>query len=180
MIKKILVVSHCILNTASKVEMDAAELAEEDRLRLELLRLCLTQGVQLLQMPCPEFNLYGSQRWGVVKNQLAHPHYINESKKMLAPIFMQLEEYLAYPADFEVMGIVSVEGSPSCGYKLTCAGTGWKGEIGCDPQRIAAIQGQLEMVAEPGVFMEVISTELQARHLTVPILTMDEAIQKLS
>ena len=52
--KAILVVSHCILNTASKVRQDERDLAEEYRLRDQLLRLILEKNVQLLQLPCPE------------------------------------------------------------------------------------------------------------------------------
>ena len=62
--KRILVVSHCILNTASKVWQDESGLAEEYALRERLLRLVLDQDVQLLQLPCPELLLYGSRRWG--------------------------------------------------------------------------------------------------------------------
>ena len=37
--KKLLIVSHCILNNAAKVEQDEAELAEEYEIRDELLQL---------------------------------------------------------------------------------------------------------------------------------------------
>ena len=62
--KDLLIVSHCILNHAAKVEQDEAELAGEYKIREELLQLVLKKDVQLFQMPCPEFIMYGSQRWG--------------------------------------------------------------------------------------------------------------------
>lgn len=70
--KDLLIVSHCILNHAAKVEQDEAELAGEYKIREELLQLVLKKDVQLFQMPCPEFIMYGSQRWGHVKNQFQH------------------------------------------------------------------------------------------------------------
>ena len=50
--KDLLIVSHCILNHAAKVEQDEAELAGEYKIREELLQLVLKKDVQLFQMPC--------------------------------------------------------------------------------------------------------------------------------
>ena len=156
--KNLLIVSHCILNNAAKVEQDEAELAEEYKIREELMQLILKKDVQLLQLPCPEFIMYGSQRWGHVKNQFQHPFYMEK---------------------FHVLGIVSVEGSPNCGYHLTCEGE-WKGEIGTDEKRIQDIQKSLKMTGNPGVYMEVLEKELQKRNMEIPIVTMKEAVQLLN
>lgn len=176
--KSLLVLSHCILNTASKVMQDERELAEEYQIRDLLLQLILRKNIQILQLPCPEFVLYGSQRWGHVKNQFQHPYFEKASKEMLEPILLQLEEYDRHPESFSVLGIVSVEGSPSCGYHHTCIGE-WKGEIGIDPAHISQIQGSLRMSSKPGVFMELLKEELEAHKLSIPILTMEETIELL-
>ena len=118
--KNLLIVSHCILNNAAKVEQDEAELAEEYKIREELMQLILKKDVQLLQLPCPEFIMYGSQRWGHVKNQFQHPFYMEQCRKILEPVLLQLQEYAQHVEKFHVLGIVSVEGSPNCGYHLTC------------------------------------------------------------
>ena len=61
--QKILIVSHCLLNTASKVERFKEEsVRSEEQLRREVLREAVDSGVQLLQLPCPEFVMYGSLR----------------------------------------------------------------------------------------------------------------------
>ena len=174
--KKILVVSHCILNTASKVEQDEKELANEYRLKDQLMHLVLEQNVQLFQLPCPEFIMYGSKRWGHVKDQFEHPHFREQCRKMLKPVIMQLEEYLSHPEKFHVIGIVSVEGSPSCGIRLTCTGD-WGGEMDSD---IGAIRDTLSMQEEPGAFMEILNEELKNRSMDVSIITMEEAITALS
>ena len=57
-VKRILLVSHCILNNASKVELDEAGLAEEYRLRSELMNLIIEKNIQMIQLPCPEFIMY--------------------------------------------------------------------------------------------------------------------------
>lgn len=161
--KNLLIVSHCILNNAAKVEQDEAELAEEYKIREELMQLILKKDVQLLQLPCPEFIMYGSQRWGHVKNQFQHPFYMEQCRKILEPVLLQLQEYAQHVEKFHVLGIVSVEGSPNCGYHLTCEGE-WKGEIGTDEKRIQDIQKSLKMTENPGVYMEVLEKELQKKY----------------
>ena len=195
--KNLLIVSHCILNNAAKVEQDEAELAEEYKIREELMQLILKKDVQLLQLPCPEFIMYGSQRWGHVKNQFQHPFYMEQCRKILEPVLLQLQEYAQHVEKFHVLGIVSVEGSPNCGYHLTCEGE-WKGEIGTDE----AGKSQSQLSKEYGVSLSAVSRwvkqysevkldddsvisaqqikELQKRNMEIPIVTMKEAVQLLN
>lgn len=166
------------MNVASKVETCEANLAEELKLRKQLLNLVFEQDIQLLQMPCPEFMVYGSRRWGMVKEQFLTPHYQQACLEMFTPIFQQIEEYLSQPNKFKIIGIVSVEGSPSCGYKLTCRGD-WGGEFD-DINEISVKLNNVSLVAEPGVAMAIIAAELEKRRWPVPILTMAEIVEKLA
>lgn len=175
--KRILIVSHCILNTASKVAQDEKGLAEEYQIKARLLSLVAEKGIQLIQLPCPEFILYGSRRWGHVKDQFLHPHFKNESRKMLEPVLLQIEEYMTYPDEFEILGIVSVEGSPSCGYELTCRGK-WGGELE-DETEMYKRRNTLTIEQEPGVFMQILEEELHKRHRTLLILSMAKAVDLL-
>lgn len=177
--KKLLIVSHCILNTASKVSMDESELAAEYEAKEKLLKLVIQQNIQLFQLPCPEFIMYGSRRWGHVKNQFTHPHFRKECKEMLEPILMQIEEYLTYPEDFQIVGIVSVEGSPSCGYGLTCVGE-WGGELATEAEELLAVQRTCKAAEEPGVLMQILEEELKKRAMDVSIMSMEKAIEVLS
>lgn len=87
MARKILVVSHCLLNTAAKVRRyDRGESSAEERLRLKTARRALTRGVQLLQLPCPEFLTYGGRRWGHVYEQFDHPFFRKRCREMLEPV----------------------------------------------------------------------------------------------
>lgn len=174
--KKILVVSHCILNTAAKVQQDEAELQEEYRLKKQLMQLVLEQDIQLVQLPCRN-SFYMVRRWGHVKDQFMHPHFRKECRKMLEPVLMQMDEYLNYPEEFQVLGIVSVEGSPSCGYHLTCRGR-WGGEIS-DEEAVSEKRATLTMEHEPGVLMQLLESELAGRGMNLSIITMEEAIEKL-
>ena len=96
---------------------------------------------------------------------------------MLEPILVQLEEYMAYPKEYEILGIVSVEGSPSCGYGLTCRGE-WGGEVG-DKAETDRRRDTLSMEQEPGVLMQILEEELKKRRMELSILSMDEAAEVL-
>ena len=85
--KKIVFVAHCLLNTASKVDLyDKEEIESEEKLRREFLSKAIEKGIQIIQLPCPEFTLYGTCRWGHVSNQFDNPFFRNHCKKILEPI----------------------------------------------------------------------------------------------
>ena len=101
-----------------------------------------------------------------------------QCRQILEPVLFQLQEYAQHVEKFRILGIVSVEGSPNCGYHLTCEGE-WKGEIGTDEKRIQDIQKSLKMTEKPGVYMEVLEEELRKKNMKIPIMTMQEALQLL-
>ena len=175
--KKIFVVSHCILNTASKVHQDESGLQEEYKLRRQFLHMALEQNIQLLQLPCPEFILYGSRRWGHVRSQFEHPMFRKSCVELFEPVLMQLQEYASDPLDFSVQGIVSVEGSPSCGFTQTCLAD-WGGEQ-ADWDHSGKQLPPVRMVNEPGVFMEIVARSLRENSLDIPILTLQQAVDLL-
>ncbi len=176
--EKILVVSHCILNKASKVKgYNMDEMEEENKLRKELLKEVFDKDIELLQLPCPEFIMYGSKRWGHVKNQFDNPFFRRNCKEILNPIIEQLKEYNNNKDRFQILGIVSVEGSPSCGYNLTCKGN-YGGELG----GCSNLQEKIEsivMVNESGVFMEELKILLDKNNLHIDIRTMKDQVTYL-
>jgi predicted secreted protein len=168
---KILVVSHCILNISSKVigynEMEQREETEHRRGLMEYVR---ENNIQLLQLPCPEFLMYGASRWGHVKEQFDHPFYRKQCREMLEPVMMQLKEYASYPERFALLGIVAIDHSPSCGFHATSKGD-WGGELGGCPNLMQKLES-LTSAEEPGVFMEELIKLLHEAQLEVPILDL--------
>ena len=63
-----------------------------------------------------------------------HPVLHGTSRKILEPVRFSCRNNAQHVEKFHVLGIVSVEGSPNCGYHLTCEGE-WKGEIGTDVKK---------------------------------------------
>ncbi|HAX52366.1 MAG TPA: hypothetical protein DIW17_05880 [Clostridiales bacterium] len=127
--KKIIFAAHCILNTASKVVLyNQEEIDAEEALRKEFMHKVIEQNVQVIQLPCPEFTLYGARRWGHVSDQFDNVFFREHCRNILSPIIMQLKAYLAEESWFEVLGFVGVDGSPSCGADYTCRGN-WYGSF---------------------------------------------------
>jgi len=176
---KILVVSHCILNTASKVESyNLEDMKKEHANREKLIKYVQKHNIQLLQLPCPEFILYGAKRWGHVKDQFNHPYFRKQCKDMLEPVIMQLKEYSSYPSRFQILGIISIDGSPSCGNHMTCKGE-WGGEFtGCSD--IHNKLNKLYMANEPGVFMEELMFLLERDSIDIPIMDLSTFIESIN
>lgn len=176
--EKILVVTHCILNRASKVERYNIEgIKKENQMRKELLKEVLDKDIELLQLPCPEFSMYGSKRWGHVKDQFDNPFFRKHCREILEPIVEQLQEYSANQDKFQVLGIVAIDGSPSCGYNLTCKGN-YGGELGGFEDLDEKI-GSIVMTKEAGVFMEEFEALLDENDLKIEIRTMKDEITYL-
>lgn len=75
-VQKIIFAAHCLLNTAAKVVLyEKEDMAAEETLRRRFLSKAVNCGIQLVQLPCPEFTLYGACRWGHVSNQFDNPFF---------------------------------------------------------------------------------------------------------
>lgn len=162
--KKILFVSHCILNTASKVVLyNQEEIEAEESLRKTFVKEAIEKNIQLIQLPCPEFTLYGAKRWGHVSNQFDNVFFRSHCRKILTPVIEQLKEYLANEDFFEVLGFVGIDGSPSCGVDYTCRGN-WYGSFGCR-KGLDEVLADCHLEKSPGVLMAVLLEMLSEEHL---------------
>lgn len=162
--KKIVFVSHCLLNTASKVVLyNQEEIDAEEALRKKFMHLAVDNDIQLIQLPCPEFTLYGAKRWGHVSDQFDNIFFRKHCRKILTPIIEQLKEYLANEDWFEVLGFVGIDGSPSCGVDYTCKAD-WYGSFDCR-EGLAETLADCKLVKKPGVFMDVLKEMLKEENL---------------
>lgn len=167
--QKIVFVSHCILNTASKVVLyNQEEIEAEEALRKAFIRQAVDNGIQIIQLPCPEFTLYGAKRWGHVSDQFDNVFFRSHCRSLLRPILDQLKEYLANEDRFEVLGFVGIDGSPSCGVDYTCRGN-WLGSFGCRTD-LEETLADCHMEKKPGVMMSVLQEMLVEESLADRII----------
>ena len=165
--KDILIVSHCFLNTAAKVKRFKEQAVfEEESLRRDLLKTAADRGIQLIQLPCPEFLMYGAVRWGHTYEQFDNAFYRSRCRELLAPVMLELKEYLAHPEEYRILGVLGIDGSPSCGVKYTCRGD-WGGEF--SGRDITPVIKTVHMEEGSGVFMEVLHEMLQENGIRLPV-----------
>jgi predicted secreted protein len=173
--KKILFVAHCVLNTASKVVMyNDEEMAREEALRRRFVLGAVEGGIQLVQLPCPEFLAYGSRRWGHTADQFDHPFFREHCRKLLESPVRELRAYLEDTGSFEVLGILGIDGSPSCGVDFTCAGPWGGNPSGRDDleETLAAVRVE----RRPGVFIAVLAGMLREQDIDVPLAGLNAAM----
>lgn len=168
--KKIVLVSHCILNCNSKVEGLSVYCGANSEVVLELIK----RGYGIIQLPCPEM-MYGIKRWGHVKEQFDTPYFRDNSRRIFEPVLKELIDYINN--GYKICGIVGIDGSPSCGVDLTCSSSMWGGEIGNGYNLDGKIK-DLKMVKGEGVFIQEIKKMLQEKGIDIPITAVNEEAEK--
>lgn len=157
---KIAFISHCLLNNLSKVE-------NFDNKNKDLIKYLLENDVDLIQMPCPEFTLYGGRRFGQVKEQYDTPFFRKHCSLLIEPLIQQIEEYKRN--GHQIIGIFAIKGSPSCGYLHTVSGPKWLGEI---KESTDDLLKDVKLIKGSGVYMEELSKKLPAH---ISIIEVDES-----
>ena len=106
--KKILLVSHCILNQNTVIEDEA----RAEGAVLSAVEWALKEGYGFLQLPCPEFTFLGLNRPSMTYEQYNTPEYRKHCREILKPVLLQSEDYLKN--DYEIVGLLGIQSSPSC------------------------------------------------------------------
>lgn len=106
MMKAILIVSHCVLNSyCEKPEAPSTY-------RRQLLEYTPNNDVSILQLPCPELSYQALERESIYPGTDAAKEYASYCKTLLAPVIGNLKEYKKH--GIKIKGIVGVDTSPSC------------------------------------------------------------------
>ncbi|MCP4179678.1 MAG: DUF523 domain-containing protein [bacterium] len=124
--KKIILVAHCILNQNSLCD----GLAKYPGIAKEILNLISSFNVGIIQMPCPELLSLGLSRKNEggslepltaentrIRKLLYEKSAFNKLEKIVDAILYQILEYKKY--FFEIVGIIGIDPSPSCGVNST-------------------------------------------------------------
>lgn len=124
--RKLVLVAHCILNQ-NAISDGTADFPGADA---ELVRRLLQAGVGIVQMPCPELNCLGLDRgdpMGGERPVVEENTRIREALGRTAParilaalvecVVFEVEEYRRH--GFEIVGLIGINRSPSCGVNTT-------------------------------------------------------------
>jgi predicted secreted protein len=126
--RKVILVAHCILNQNAKMDKTAYYPGAVS----EIAKILVESGVGILQMPCPELHCLGLDR-GAKKGsnmpfEKENTRVVGEMAKeenriiynaIAHSVLYQVEEYLRN--GFEVLGILGINRSPTCGVETTWA-----------------------------------------------------------
>lgn len=171
--KKIILLSHCILNVNSKVDGIANYKGSLE----ELVSPLIKKGYGFIQLPCPEVLHCGVKRWGVVKEQLETPYFKDHCESILQPIINQIIDYKNNA--YEIVACIGIDKSPSCGVSLSCRGSSWGKEID-NRFSLDDTLKSLKIVEEKGVFIEVFKELLSRNSIQLNFLAIDESNPKSS
>ena len=166
--KKLVLLSHCLLNVNAKVE----GLANYSGAQEELISYLVQKGFGMIQLPCPEMGCGGARRWGQTRQQLDTPFFRDYCQKIFRPIMHQVIDYISN--GYEIVALIGINSSPSCGVNITCSAASWGGELH-NWSSIESITQELELIPYPGVFMEQIIISLEVKDIKIPLLAVDEA-----
>lgn len=165
--KKILLLSHCLLNANAKVE----RIALYQGALTDLIVPLIERGYGFLQLPCPEMLHGGMARWGQVKEQYDTPFFRRHCETLLRPILDQIIDYRAH--GYEIVGCIGVDGSPSCGIVKTCRGK-WGGELSGNLDLQATVDS-VRLSEERGVFMQIFGALLEQNGVALSFYAIDES-----
>jgi predicted secreted protein len=188
--RRVIFLSHCLLNENVRYAGGATRPGAVD----ELIDAAQAAGVGICQMPCPEQLAWG----GVSKRRLmlafgADRRGLRSVRRLITPLFLAYtrrryarpaRQVVASVADYQrsgyhVLGIVGVDGSPSCGVHLTLdIDRAADALAACDPAttdttRLNDRVVSANTVPGPGLLTAAIRGESKRRGLTVPLFAHD-------
>lgn len=167
-IKKIAIISHCIINQNSVVKGEYKDM----NIFFPFIKKLFEENIGILQLPCPETECYGLRRWGHVKEQFDNCGYRKYVEKIVNSFVDIIKEYINNK--YEIVGIYGIAGSPSCGVNLTCSAN-WEGEISSYKDKEDIIS-RVKMINESGIFMEMFKSILDKNKINIPFYDIDDFI----
>lgn len=156
---RVLLVAHCLMNATTRLH----GISKHSAVHPALAELIATNGVGIVQLPCPEAGFLGMDRWAASREQYDTPVFRRHCAEVLEPVLDTLE-VLARDG-VEIVGVWGVAGSPSCGAEQTS--TGFVGGLIDAPARSERVSGS-------GVFFEVLAAQLEERGIAANLVDAPE------
>ncbi len=106
--KKIVLVSHCILNQNTVVN----PLARAKGAYVDIVTELMKKGIGIHQLPCPEYRYLGLKRDPMTKEQYETEAFRSLNKNISKDAVNIVKEYIN--SGYDVIGIVGINESPTC------------------------------------------------------------------
>ena len=145
--RRVIFISHCWLNINTRFPEGCAFAGAN----VPLIKTMLDSGLGIVQMPCPEYECLGLEKWGygeIVKDDLRACF-----RKQAKVVLKQIKDYRLL--GFEIVGVFGMDPSPSCGVNVA-KGKGTM--LGTDRDT--------SEIPEPGIFMEELQKLLADEQIT--------------
>lgn len=144
--KKIMFVSHCLLNQ----NVRAVGKSHYPGPVTEVLNMISEAGIGMVQLPCPKIEFEGGlNRKDGVKKYTAS--YKNACEKLSLSVLKQIEEYMG--KKYNVVGILGVELSESCG--------------------VHQVKNGSRSVPGKGILIESLEEHMRKKNYQIPIVGVD-------
>ena len=163
--KKIVLAAHCLLNVNAKVYGIANAKGGSN-----LIGEVIAKGYGIIQLPCVEMAMYGSQRWGIVYEQNDFPAFREKCAELLKPIVHQVVDYAKH--GYKISAVIGADYSPTCAVNITPKGD-WGGEfIELNPyqKKIENLRVEKGM----GVMMEELNKLISANNIETNFYAINE------
>jgi len=187
--KQVVFLSHCILNENTRYLGGACR----GSCIREIVDQCLDKDWGIVQMPCPEQRAWGgiTKRWLLIYYG-AKDQFVYRFRSLFLPLFVrytdlvyrrlakavadQVNDYLR--SGFTVVGIVGIDGSPSCGVGKTLAlqkSFDLTASVNIDSFTVDAMNTIIRqcLMDGQGLFTAILQKELKKRQLNVPYVAHD-------
>ncbi len=154
--KKIAFVSSCLLNSNNKVR----GISRYAGAYVSLVNALIEKDIGIQQMDCPETLYLGVNRWSATKNLYSGINFRRFCRELAQKQVDYIESY--YDIGYEIVGVFCINGSPTCGYDITCFDERWGGSLEKFSDGDCYIKGK-------GIYVEEMIGELQQRNIKMPI-----------
>ena len=154
--EKVAFVCHCVLNQSTRAWWGAGGARREKGMVSDIVGTLMNHGVGAVQMDCPEFSLYGNPRPPRTRDEYDTPEFRRRCREIAASACDAMESLQEKGRDprVEVVAVVGVENSPSCGVEWT----------------MRTIEGESRASRGKGLLIEAVEEEMQRRGLDVPLI----------
>lgn len=105
--KRIILVSHCVINQNSVVQPLARAKGP-----FAFINTLIENNIGIYQLPCPEFKFLGLKRKPQSKEEYECLEYRTLCKNLTSYVMSDIKEYINN--DYKILGIIGINESPTC------------------------------------------------------------------